>query len=107
MVFIGGIACQFPYFFFVAHWISHLRSPDIGAATAAWALGFLTMGGIAGRLIGGVLMDKIAARYAFMMGLCCYLAGSILAIEVRVNPLPIAFAAAIRTASLLAGLLFA
>jgi MFS family permease len=95
MVFIGGIACQFPYFFFVAHWILHLRSADIGAATAAWALGFLTMGGIAGRLIGGVLMDKIAARYAFMMGLCCYLAGSILAIEVRVNPLPIAFAAAI------------
>ena len=30
-----------------------------------------------------------------MMGLCCYVAGSILAIEVRVNPLPIAFAAAI------------
>jgi MFS family permease len=95
MVFIGGIACQFPYFFFVAHWILHLRSVDISSATAAWALGFLTMGGIGGRLIGGVLMDKITARYAFMMGLCCYLAGSVLAIEVRLNPLPMAFAAAI------------
>jgi MFS family permease len=30
-----------------------------------------------------------------MMGLCCYLAGSVLAIEVRLNPLPMAFAAAI------------
>ena len=95
MVFIGGIACQFPYFFFVAHWILHLRSVDISSATAAWALGFLTMGGIGGRLIGGVLMDKITARYAFMMGLGCYLAGSVLAIEVRLNPLPMAFAAAI------------
>ena len=95
MIFIGGMACQFPYFFFVAHWILHLRSADISAATAAWALGFLTMGGIGGRLIGGLLMDKITARYAFMMGLCCYLAGSILAIEVRVQPLPMAFAAAI------------
>ena len=95
MVFIGGIACQFPYFFFVAHWILHLRSVDINSATAAWALGFLTMGGIGGRLIGGVLMDKITARYAFMMGLCCYLAGSVLAIEVRRSPLPMAFAAAI------------
>ncbi len=95
MIFIGGIACQFPYFFFVAHWILHLRSADIKAAAAAWALGFLTMGGIGGRLIGGLLMDKIAARYAFMMGLCCYLAGSILAIEVRAHPLPMAFAAAI------------
>ncbi len=94
MVFIGGIACQFPYFFFVAHWILHLRSVDINAATAAWALGLLTLGGIGGWLIGGVLMDKITARYAFMMGLCCYLAGSILAIEVRANPL-VAFAAAI------------
>jgi MFS family permease len=95
MIFIGGVACQFPYFFFVAHWILHLRSADISAATAAWALGFLTMGGIGGRLIGGLLMDKITARYAFMMGLCCYLAGSILAIEVRVQPLPMAFGAAI------------
>jgi len=95
MVFIGGIACQFPCFFFVAHWILHLKSVEISSATAAWALGSLTLGGIGGRLIGGVLMDKVTPRYAFMMGLCCYLAGSVLAIEVRAHPLPMAFAAAI------------
>jgi len=95
MVLIGGIACQFPYFFFVAHWILHLRSANIGASTAAWALGFLTLGGILGRLIGGWLMDKMTPRYAFMMGLCCYLAGSVLAIQVRVSPLPFAFSGAI------------
>jgi MFS family permease len=94
MIFIGGIACQFPYFFFVPHWIPHLRSLNIDAATAAWALGFLTMGGILGRLIGGWLMDKITARYAFMMGLCCYLAGSVLAMTVPADPVPMAFLAA-------------
>ena len=95
MVLVGGIACQFPYFFFVAHWLLHLKSVNVPAGTAAWALGFLTLGGIGGRLIGGVLIDKITARYAFMMGLVCYVAGSVLAIRVRADALPIAFAAAI------------
>jgi MFS family permease len=95
MVMIGGIACQFPYFFFVAHWLLHLRSFHVEPGTAAWALGFLTLGGIGGRLIGGTLMDKITARYAFMMGLSCYLVGSLLAIRVGVDTLPIAFAAAV------------
>jgi len=95
LVFVGGIACQFPYFFFVAHWILHLRSFKVEAGTAAWALGFLTLGGILGRLIGGWLMDKITARYAFMMGLSCYLAGSVLAIAVPLNPLPFAFSGAV------------
>jgi MFS family permease len=94
MVMVGGIACQFPYFFFVAHWLLHLRSVHVEPGIAAWALGFLTLGGIGGRLIGGTLMDKITARYAFMMGLTCYLAGSVLAIRVRAGALPIAFAAA-------------
>jgi MFS family permease len=95
LIFIGGIACQFPYFFFVAHWILYLTSASVAAATAAWALGFLTLGGIGGRLIGGFLVDKITPRYAFIMGLCCYLVGSMLAIALPLNPVPIAFAAAI------------
>lgn len=95
MIFVGGLACEFPYFFFVAHWILHLRNANVSAATAAWAMGLLTLGGIAGRLIGGVLMDKMSARFAFMIGLCSYFAGSVLAVEVRINPLPFAFAAAI------------
>jgi len=94
MVFLGGIACQFPYFFFVPHWIPHLRSLSVDAATAAWALSFMTMGGILGRLVGGWLMDKITPRYAFMMGLSCYLIGSLLAISVPLDPKLMAFAAA-------------
>ncbi len=93
MIIIGGIACQFPYFFFVAHWILHLKGAHVDAATAAWAMGIFTMGAIVGRLIGGWLMDKMTPRYAFMMGLCCYLVGSVLAMGVRADALPLAFVA--------------
>lgn len=95
LILIGGFGCQFPFFFFTAHWILHLRGVGISPATAAWAMGLFTLGGIGGRAIGGWLMDVLAARYAFMIGLCCYLVGSVLAIRVSPSALPIAFAAAI------------
>jgi MFS family permease len=94
MIFIGGIACEFPYFFFVAHWLLHLKSFHVEAGTAAWALALLTLGGIVGRLIGGWLMDKMTARFAFMIGLCCYFGGSVLALEVPADPVLVAFTAA-------------
>ncbi len=94
MIFLGSIACQFPFFFFTAHWMMHLRGVGISPANAALAMGLFTMGGIAGRLIGGLLMDKIAARFVFMMGLVCYLFGSFLAIRVTAASLSTAFAAA-------------
>jgi hypothetical protein len=31
----GGIACQFPFFFFTAHWLLHLRGAGIAAGDAA------------------------------------------------------------------------
>ena len=95
LIVIGGIACQFPYFFFIAHWILHLRQHGIGAADAAWAMGMFTMGAIGGRLIGGWLMDKIPARYAFMSGLCCYFFGSFLAMNVNAAAFPAAVSAGI------------
>lgn len=95
MIVVGSFACQFPFFFFTAHWILHLRGLGINPADAAWAMGLFTMGGIAGRLIGGWLMDKMPARFAFMMGICCYFVGSFLAINVTADALMVAFAAAI------------
>ena len=95
MIVIGGIACQFPFFFFTAHWLLHLKGAGIQAADAAWAMGLFTMGAVAGRLIGGWLMDRVAARFAFIMGLCCYFLGSVLALRVTPDALWIAFAAAI------------
>ena len=95
MIVIGGVASQFPYFFFVAHGILHMKGSGLSAATAAWAMGLFTMGAIFGRQIGGWLMDKMPARYAFMSGLCCYFAGSLLALRINPDTLAIAFAAAI------------
>ena len=95
MIVIGGIASQFPYFFFVAHGILHIKGSGLSAATAAWAMGLFTMGAIVGRQIGGWLMDKIPARTAFISGLCCYFVGSLLALRIQADTLAIAFAAAI------------
>jgi MFS family permease len=95
MIVVGGVACQFPFFFFTAHWLLHLKGAGIGPADAAWAMGLFTMGAVAGRLIGGLLMDRMPARYAFMLGLSCYFAGSVLALRVSPDALWIAYAAAI------------
>ena len=95
MIVVGGIASQFPYFFFVAHGILHMKGAGLSAATAAWAMGLFTMGAILGRQIGGWLMDRIPARYAFISGLCCYFVGSLLALRIHADALGIAVAAAI------------
>jgi len=95
LIALAGIMCQYPLFFFVAHWILHARGAGIPAAAAAWTMSLFAIGGITGRLIGGWLMDTITGRYAFMLGLCIFVIGSFLAIDVNANSLGIAFAAAI------------
>ena len=94
-VVIGGMACQYPFFFFTAHWLPHLKGAGVQAADAAFAMGLFTLGAVFGRLIGGSLMDLLPARYAFMLGLCCYFAGTVLALRVDAHALWIAYAAAI------------
>ncbi len=94
LIVVGGLACQFPFFFFTAHWILHLRQHGITAADAAWAMGLFTMGGIGGRLLGGLLMDVMPARFAFMSGLCCYFLGSFLAMKIDSGGFRVAVAAA-------------
>jgi MFS family permease len=95
MIVIGGVACQFPFFFFTAHWLLHLKGVGVPAADAAWAMGLFTLGAVFGRLIGGVLMDWMIARYVFMLGLCLYFLGSFLAIRVSPAEMWIAYSAAI------------
>jgi len=95
LIVFGGVACQFPFFFFTAHWILHLRGAGVNASDAAWAMGLFSIGAVAGRLIGGALMDWLTARAAFMAGLGCYLLGSMLALSVNASNLGIAYAAAI------------
>ena len=81
MILIGGIACQFPFFFFTAHWLLHLRGLGVSAVDAAWAMGLFTLGSVFGRLMGGWLMDRMAAHAAFILGLSLYFLGSFLAIR--------------------------
>jgi MFS family permease len=95
MILIGGIACQMPFFFFTAHWVPHLKSAGISVADAAWAMGLFTLGAVFGRLIGGWLMDRLVARFNFMLGLCLYFLGSFFAIRVSPETLWIAYIAAI------------
>ena len=94
LIYIGAIACQFPSFFFTAHGILHLRGSGLSAADAAWAIGLYTLGGIAGRLTGGVLVDKIAARFTFMLGLGFYVVGTFLALRINAQNLGTANSAA-------------
>ena len=58
-------------------------------------MGVFTMGGIAGRLISGWLMDRIAARHAFMLGFCLYFVGTFLALQAGPAALPVAYLAAL------------
>jgi MFS family permease len=95
MIIVGGIACQFPFFFFTAHWLLHLRGAGVAPREAAWAMGLFTLSAVLGRLIGGWLMDRLVARYAFMLGLSCYFFGSFLAVRVSPGALWIAYGAAI------------
>jgi MFS family permease len=95
LIVIAGIMCQYPLFFFVAHWILHARGAGIPAASAAWTMSFFAIAGITGRLIGGWLMDTISGRIAFVTGLSIFIVGSFLAIQVNSTTLAIAFAAAI------------
>lgn len=95
MVFIGSCACQYPFWFFTAHWIMHLKGLGISSNVYAFAMGLFTMGSIFGRLIGGWLMDKMSARYAFILGLCCYFAGSVMAIYLAKENLIMAYTAGI------------
>ncbi|HXY24113.1 MAG TPA: MFS transporter [Candidatus Acidoferrum sp.] len=95
MIVIGGLACQYPFFFFTAHWVPHLKGAGVQAGDAAFAMGLFALGAVAGRLIGGWLMDLLQARYAFILGLCCYFAGTVLALRAGPHALWTAYVAAI------------
>lgn len=80
LIAIAGIVSTFPFFLFVAHWTRRLIGVGFAASDAELALGFLTVGTLLGRWLGGLLMDYINARVAFVLGLVVYFVGSYLAI---------------------------
>ena len=94
LIVVASAASQWPFFFFTAHWIMHLKGAGISPAEAAFCMGLFTMGGIVGRLISGWLMDRLPARYVYMGGFCCYFLGSYLALQVSPTALMAAYIAA-------------
>ena len=94
LVLVGVIACKVPFFFFTAHGVLHAKGVGISVADAALLMGIYTMGGIPGRLISGWLMDRMASRYVFMLGLCCYITGYLMEMYVTANTVILAYIAA-------------
>jgi MFS family permease len=90
----AGITSTYPSFFFVAHAILHMRGVGISSATAAFAMGVFTVATLAGRWLGGVLMDFIKARVAYALGLALVIVGSYFALNIRSTALLPAYLAA-------------
>jgi MFS family permease len=95
LVAIAGIAATFPYFLFIAHWVENLRGVGITPAKASWGLSLLTIGTLLGRWLGGVLMDYLNARLAFVLGGSIYFVSSYLAIASRADVLTVAYVASV------------
>jgi MFS family permease len=95
LIALAGIATTFPFFFLVAHWILRLRGAGISSANAAFAMGLFTMGTLGGRWLGGILMDLMNSRLAFVLGLSVYFIASYLAIIVRPETLVFGYMASV------------
>jgi MFS family permease len=93
LIAIASIFAQFPFFLLIAHWVLRLRGVGISSADAAWAMSLLTVGTLLGRWLGGLLMDVMNARYAYIIGLCLYLVGSFMAINVTPETVVIGYIA--------------
>jgi MFS family permease len=95
LVVIAGLAAQFPFFLFVPHWVLHLQSTGVSSGEAAFSMSLMPVSCIVGRLFGGWLMDTMNARIAFLIGLCCYVFGSLAALRAGPGSLLIADSAAV------------
>jgi len=58
-----------PILLFTAHWLLHLKVSAFLLLTPPGRWVYSHWAPFSGRLIGGWLMDRMVARYAFMLGL--------------------------------------
>jgi len=80
LIIIAGHATFYPFYFLGAHWVLHLKGFGISAADAAWGMGIFTLFTMAGKMGGGILMDKLAARHVFVIGIAITAIGSFVGI---------------------------
>lgn len=76
---IGAIAFFFPFFFCLAHFILHLTHLGLSPEVGSWAMGIFTIGGVIGRMISGILMDKVKANWVLAGGVLLPLIASLIA----------------------------
>lgn len=96
LIAFAGITHTYTHFFFVAHTILYLRGSGIPSSKAAIAMGFFTTSTLAGRWIGGLLMDFLNPRIAYALGLSLVIVGAYYyALANRPDALLPAYAAAI------------
>src|SRR5204862_4329014 len=66
MILAGAVACQFPFFFFTAHWLLHLKGVGVRPAGAAFALVRFTLGAVFGGSLCGVTLVAVEGRPGVM-----------------------------------------
>ena len=75
LIFIGIVGFLVPYLFCIAHGVIHLLDRGYAPAAAAMSLGLITLFTFIGKLIGGVLGDRIEPRYVWGASLALMGAG--------------------------------
>lgn len=85
LIFFGVIACKIPFYFWTGHGILHVKDMGLTAAQAAIVTSFYSIGGVPGRLIAGPLLDKMKARYVFMLGICWYILGYLIMFKISAD----------------------
>ncbi len=87
LIVFSGNANLFPFFFFTAHWILHVKDLGISPAAAALCMGIFSGVSIFGRLFAGVLLDKYSANYVWIGGLLFYIAAIITTFSITSPPM--------------------
>ena len=75
LIFIGSVGFYVPYLLCVSHGVAHFMDQGFTKEAAAMSIGVLTLFSIIGRLLGGVLGDKIEPRFIWSVSLLILFAG--------------------------------
>lgn len=81
LIILAGHATFYPLYFLTAHWVLHLKELGMTAQDAALGMATFTLLTMAGKMLGGIFMDKLQARYVFAIGIAITAIGSFIAIS--------------------------
>lgn len=87
---LGDLAVGMPIMCVLAHGIAHLRDIGFTPTQAAAAIGLMSLSGLGGKLLAGVLGERIAARYLWSAS--CAVVGIGMLLSVQANSLVLIYA---------------